>query len=83
MSVCKGDPELLKAWSQNIGHDKVMTTLMSYGAVSFDRQSEIIRGLGVAKADAPLASADVIKLLNELVAQKNKPGLTGGDREAV
>jgi integrase/recombinase XerD len=38
-------PEQLKAWSQNLGHEDVMTTLTSYGAVARHRQAEIIRDL--------------------------------------
>jgi integrase len=38
-------PEAFKAWSQNLGHEKVMTTFTSYGAVSARRQAEIIRDL--------------------------------------
>lgn len=38
-------PEEFKAWSQNLGHEKVMTTFFSYGAVSLHRQTEIIRNL--------------------------------------
>ena len=44
-SKCKG-PEDLKAWSQNIGHDHVMTTLACYGHVETARQGEILRRLG-------------------------------------
>ncbi|WP_245412146.1 hypothetical protein [Methylocella silvestris] len=36
---CK-TPEELKAWSQNLGHDDVLTTLTSYGAVSGARQAK-------------------------------------------
>jgi integrase len=43
--VCK-TPEDFKAWSQNLGHEKVLTTFLSYGAVAYQRQGEIIRGLG-------------------------------------
>ena len=43
-SVCN-TPEEFKALSQNLGHDKVMTTLLSYGQVETHRQGEIIRGL--------------------------------------
>lgn len=39
-------PEEFKAWSQNIGHERVLTTLTSYGKVSAARQAELIRGLG-------------------------------------
>ncbi len=42
--VCK-TPEQFKAWSQNLGHEKVLTTFLSYGAVECRRQGEIIRGL--------------------------------------
>jgi site-specific recombinase XerC len=39
-------PEQFKAWSQNLGHEKVLTTFSAYGAVPVARQSEIIRELG-------------------------------------
>lgn len=38
--------EQFKAWSQNMGHEQVMTTLSSYGHVEDYRQGEIIRTLG-------------------------------------
>jgi integrase len=41
---CK-TPEEFKAWSQNLGHENVLTTLTSYGEVACQRQAEIIRGL--------------------------------------
>ena len=39
---CK-TPEEYKAWSQNLGHENVLTTFCSYGDVSHHRQIEIIR----------------------------------------
>lgn len=39
-------PEEFKAWSQNLGHEKVRTTFESYGSVGSGRQAEIIRKLG-------------------------------------
>lgn len=42
--VCK-TPEQFKAWSQNLGHEKVLTTFLSYGEVACHRQGEIIRNL--------------------------------------
>jgi site-specific recombinase XerD len=42
--LCRS-PETFKAWSQNLGHEKVLTTFVSYGAVASDRQGEILRGL--------------------------------------
>ncbi|MEQ8372604.1 MAG: tyrosine-type recombinase/integrase [Roseibium aggregatum] len=35
-------PEEFKAWSQNLGHEKVMTSFTSYGAVPSHRQAEIL-----------------------------------------
>ena len=39
-------PEHFKAWSQNLGHERVLTTLTSYGKVPAARQADLIRGLG-------------------------------------
>ncbi|MFT4090764.1 MAG: site-specific integrase [Asticcacaulis sp.] len=39
--------EEMKAWSQNLGHENVMTSLRSYGAVTTVRQSELMAGLRV------------------------------------
>jgi hypothetical protein len=44
--VCKS-PEEYKAWSQNLGHENVLTTFSSYGDVAGYRQAEIIRSLGI------------------------------------
>jgi hypothetical protein len=46
--VCSS-PEEYKAWRQNLGHEQVLTTFLSYGSVATDRQGEIIRGLGGAR----------------------------------
>ena len=47
--------ETLKAWSQNLGHQGLLTTLTSYGSVATPRQAELIRqGLpepGATKSD--------------------------------
>ncbi|MEM6827111.1 MAG: site-specific integrase [Pseudomonadota bacterium] len=47
-------PEQFKAWSQNIGHERVLTTLTSYGKVPAARQADLIRALG----KKPLSSED-------------------------
>ncbi|QCK85606.1 site-specific integrase [Phreatobacter aquaticus] len=47
-------PEEFKAWSQNLGHENVLTTFTSYGEVSHHRQAEILDGLrtqGATSAD--------------------------------
>ena len=41
-SRCK-TPEAFKAWSQNLGHESVLTTLYSYGEVSSQRQADILK----------------------------------------
>jgi integrase len=38
-------PDDFKAWSQNLGHEDVLTTFYSYGQVGTRLQGEIIRGL--------------------------------------
>lgn len=38
-------PEQFKAWSQNLGHEGVLTTFTSYGGVAPRRQGEIIKTL--------------------------------------
>lgn len=48
----------LKAWSQNLGHEQVLTTFMSYGKVATDRQGEIIRGIGLPKQSTQPAVED-------------------------
>ena len=42
-------PEEFKAWSQNMGHEGVLTTFFSYGEVQPTRQAEILRSLGQPK----------------------------------
>lgn len=41
--------ESFKAWAQNLGHEKVLTTFTSYGRVASHRQAELIRGLADKK----------------------------------
>ncbi len=69
-SVCQ-TPEEFKAWSQNLGHDKVLTTFLSYGQVESPRQGEIIRGLGTPQV---AGQADVIELARALVREMRGEG---------
>ena len=57
---CK-TPEQFKAWSQNLGHEQVLTTLTSYGTVSADRQGEIINGLVAARDSDAADDEQVVK----------------------
>lgn len=59
--------EELKAWSQNLGHADVTTTLTSYGAVPGHRQGELIRAAGVPRASA--VDPDAVILARALLAK--------------
>lgn len=45
--ICQ-TPEQFKAWSQNLGHEGVLTTLFAYGTVPEGRQHEIMIDFGAA-----------------------------------
>lgn len=64
--MCK-TPEEFKAWSQNLGHEKVLTTFTSYGSVTDNRQSDIIKSLSesqtVKNTDADEIAEAVIRKL--------------------
>ena len=64
-AVCQ-TPEEFKAWSQNLGHEKVLTTFLSYGQVESPRQGQIIRGLGEPKV---AAQPDVSELAKAVVRE--------------
>jgi integrase len=67
--VCRS-PEQFKAWSQNLGHEKVLTTFISYGEVGYQRQGEIIRGLATpqqpVQSDANEIAKAVVKMLRSI-----------------
>lgn len=73
-TLCK-TPEHFKAWSQNLGHENVLTTFLSYGEVPAYRQDEIMRGLGQPQVVAThgaeeIATAVYEKLRKELLASR-------------
>jgi len=43
------------AWSQNLGHEQVMTTLTSYGTVPQGRQAAIMQGMWATEAETEVA----------------------------
>lgn len=59
-------PEQFKAWSQNLGHERVMTTLTSYGNVAAHRQAELIRGLSGTNPLTEIDSATVARVMAAL-----------------
>lgn len=52
LKVCSSH-EAYKAWSQNLGHSNMLTTLTSYGEVPAHRQAELIRDLVATQDDNP------------------------------
>jgi integrase len=60
--VCQ-TPEEFKAWSQNLGHEGVLTTFYSYGVVGNRRQGEIIRSLATARYATPQSVTELTKAL--------------------
>lgn len=68
-------PEQFKAWSQNIGHERVFTTLTAYGKVPAARQAELIRGLGQRKMASTFDMALVAQAIDEL-QKANANGLS-------
>jgi integrase/recombinase XerD len=65
-TVCQ-TPEQFKAWSQNLGHEKVLTTFYSYGEVGNHRQGEIIKGLSTPQQKT--MNKDAIQLAKAVLRQ--------------
>ena len=42
-------PEHYKAWSQNLGHENVLTTFMNYGSVAAGRQTDLMRAFAMER----------------------------------
>ena len=68
--ICQ-TPEDFKAWSQNLGHEDVMTTFRSYGEVSQRRQAVLMAKLGKRKSENALTPDAYAQL--EAFLQANKP----------
>ena len=54
-------PEQMKAWSQNLGHDDVLTTFTSYGAVQLQQQAAILTRLQCETIDAERADLEQLR----------------------
>lgn len=67
--LCKS-PEEFKAWSQNLGHEQVITTFTSYGAVARDRQAQIMRGVGTL-SDPIEDAGELLKRIARAVGVKD------------
>jgi integrase/recombinase XerD len=62
-------PRDMKAWSQNLGHESVLTTLGSYGTLSQNEQADIMRRLVSQRPDEPGGAYDPRALLRLALAQ--------------
>lgn len=67
-------PEEFKAWSQNLGHEEVLTTFYSYGYVATPRQGEILRDLGGPRRPD---RGDVDELARAVARELRKSGAVG------
>ena len=64
-------PEEFKAWSQNLGHEQVLTTFTSYGEVSPHRQAEIIKGLA-AERRTPIELEDLAQRIAKIESRMKR-----------
>lgn len=71
-TVCQ-TPEHFKAWSQNLGHEGVLTTFFSYGEVGVRRQGDIIRSLRMPATPTP---ANIAELFTRLAGEVSRQAAT-------
>lgn len=64
-------PEELKAWSDNLGHESILTTLGSYGPVSVERRTEIMERLRqrALKVGEGIEEADLARQITALIRE--------------
>ena len=63
--------EEMKAWSQNLSHDDVLTTFTSYGHVPVHRQGELIRAAGRKPAGQNLDDSGLLAALASRLAARS------------
>lgn len=64
-------PEQLRAWSQNLGHENIQTTLTSYSKIDPYRQGEVMKGLS-APAGKGEEEVTLARLLEEMQKMNKK-----------
>ncbi|MBP2150114.1 tyrosine-type recombinase/integrase [Xanthobacter flavus] len=70
-TMCR-TPEELKAWSQNLGHENIATTLTSYGRIAPHRQGEVMGRMG---READGEAGDVLAQIGALLARQRGTAL--------
>ncbi len=73
-TLCQS-PETFKAWSQNLGHEDVLTTLCSYGEVQQPRQGEIFQQLKLPRSSG---GQDVSELAKAIAQEMANQSLSSG-----
>ena len=68
--ICK-TPEEFKAWSQNLGHEEVLTTFRNYGNIEAGRQATIIKSLG-RQGPESIRRSELPKLIEDFLAHQKK-----------
>jgi integrase len=65
-------PEEFKVWSQNLGHEHVLTTFSSYGSIPPHRHEEVMRGLVRGAVDANDADLppELTHMLKKFITRK-------------
>lgn len=71
--VC-GSFEQLKAWSQNLGHENIQTTVIHYGKLEPHRQAELIKGLTAEVRPARGSSAGLAAKLRDVLKELEDDG---------
>jgi integrase len=73
--VCR-NPEEFKAWSQNLGHEGVLTTFYSYGEVQDNRQADIFKQFKEPRVES-VTSENVAELAKALaLAMESQKSVT-------
>ena len=67
-------PEEYKAWSQNLGHEQVLTTFTSYGNLVPHRQGEVMRGLGDEKPDLKADAVLIAQVVDVIRSMPDRRG---------
>lgn len=66
-------PEEMRAWSMNLGHERMLTTFLNYGEVPPERRAEIMRNL--ARAQEPdRESDDIAREFAAFLRQRSRRG---------
>jgi integrase/recombinase XerD len=63
-------PEEFKAWSQNLGHEDVLTTLYSYGEIQQHRQGEILQQLNLPRSSTSQNADEIARAVVRAMADQ-------------